>query len=254
MTRDGYATVTAGAEIPGAVPASQTLDRGLRALELVAAAAAPMTTSAVAQALGLHRSITYRMLRTLEDRRLVERDPVGSWLPGTGLAVLATNVVPEIRSAAQPVLESLADATAMTAFLVIRDHDQAVTVAVVEPRSTVAHVTYRPGKRHPVTRGAPGIALLAGANPSLADDAPERPEVAECRARGWGYSESEVLPGMKSVASPVFDDDGSCRAAIAVVFVGLHDLDALGAHVVAAAAEVTARARMVARSRPTGPA
>jgi DNA-binding IclR family transcriptional regulator len=230
------------------------LDRGLRALELVAASADPMSTAAVAQALGLHRSITYRMLRTLEDRRLVERDPGGSWLPGTGLAVLATNVVPEVRSAAQPVLESLADATAMTAFLVIRDHDQAVTVAVVEPRSTVAHVTYRPGKRHPVTRGAPGIALLAGADPVPVDGLAERPEVADCRARGWGYSESEVLLGMKSIASPVLDDDGSCRAAVAVVFVGLHDLDALGARVATAAAQVSDRARLVAHSRRTGPA
>ena len=63
------------------------------------------------------------MLRTLENRRLVDRDASGAWLPGAGLAVLATNVVPEIRSAAQPVLEALANDTAMTSFLVIRDHD-----------------------------------------------------------------------------------------------------------------------------------
>lgn len=291
MTRDGYATVTAGAEISAGPPASQTLDRGLRALELVAASADPMTTAAVAEALGLHRSITYRMLRTLEDRRLVDRDPAGGWLPGAGLAVLATNVVPEIRSAAQPVLESLADATAMTAFLVIRDHDEAVTVAVVEPRSAVAHVTYRPGKRHPVERGAPGIALLAG-GPAVVDDGAavgqggvgqggvrqggvgqggvgpagvdgagvggsgvrERPEVAECRARGWAYSEAEVIPGMQSVASPVIDDDGRCRAAVAIVFVGTHDRSELGARVAAAAAQVADRARLVARARRTGPA
>ncbi|GAA6526028.1 helix-turn-helix domain-containing protein [Intrasporangium sp. DVR] len=229
-------TVTAGAEIGPGAPASQTLDRGLRALELVAAAAEPMTTADVAVALGLHRSITYRMLRTLEDRRLVDRDGGGGWLPGVGLAVLATNVVPEIRSAAQPILESLADATAMTSFLVIRDHDEAVTVSVVEPRSAVAHVTYRPGKRHPVHRGAPGIALLAGAGSG------ERPEVGACRRRGWAYSESEVLPGMKSVASPVVDDDGACRAAVAVVFVGDHDLAALGRRVAEAATDVARRA------------
>jgi DNA-binding IclR family transcriptional regulator len=258
VTRPGSPTVTitAGAVVGDGAPASQTLDRGLRALELVAAAAEPMTTADVARALGLHRSITYRMLRTLENRRLVDRDAAGAWLPGAGLAVLATNVVPEVRSAAQPVLEALANDTAMTAFLVIRDHDEAVTVSVVEPRSAIAHVTYRPGKRHPVHRGAPGLALLAGARaaaPSV-DGQPERPEVTECRERGWAYSESEVLPGMKSVASPVLDDDGHCRAAVAVVFVGEHDLTALGAKVVAAAAEVTHRARLMSRSRPTGPA
>ena len=86
------------------------------------------------------------------------------------------------------------------------------------------------------------------------EEPPERSEVLECRERGWAYSESEVLPGMKSVASPVLDDDGHCRAAVAVVFVGEHDLTALGAMVVAAAAEVTRRARLMSRSRPTGPA
>ena len=250
-------TITAGAVVGDAAPASQTLDRGLRALELVAAAAEPMTTADVAVALGLHRSITYRMLRTLENRRLVDRDASGAWLPGAGLAVLATNVVPEVRLAAQPVLEALANDTAMTAFLVIRDHDEAVTVSVVEPRSAIAHVTYRPGKRHPVHRGAPGLALLAGARAAetgVGDGRPERPEVTECRERGWAYSESEVLPGMKSVASPVLGDDGHCRTAVAVVFVGDHDLAALGAAVVAAAAEVTHRARLMSRSRPTGPA
>ena len=247
-------TITAGAVVGDGAPASQTLDRGLRALELVAAAANPMTTADVARSLGLHRSITYRMLRTLENRRLVDRDSSGAWLPGAGLAVLATNVVPEVRSAAQPVLEALANGTAMTAFLVIRDHDEAVTVSVVEPRSAVAHVTYRPGKRHPVHRGAPGLALLAGAATGVDDGQPERPEVRVCRERGWAYSESEVLPGMKSVASPVLADDGRCRAAVAVVFVGEHDLAALGTRVVAAAADVTHRARLMSRSRPTGPA
>lgn len=62
-------------------------------------------------------------------------------------------------------------------------------------------------------------------------------------AAGWAYSESEVLPGMKSVSAPVVDEDGGCRAAVAVVFVGDHDLAALGQRVAGAAADVARRAR-----------
>ena len=47
----------------------------------------------------------------------------------------------------------------MTAFLVVRSGDEAVTVATVEPQDSTAHVVYRPGTRHPVDRGAPGLAL-----------------------------------------------------------------------------------------------
>ncbi len=195
----------------GEPPASQTLDRGLRVLEHVAASARPLTTVEVAHDVGLHRSITYRMLRTLEARRLVARDADGAWLPGSGLAVLASNVVPDIRLAARSVLESLANETAMTAFLVIRDHDEAVTAVVVEPRTAIAHVTYRPGRRHPVTRGAPGIALLAGRAPLPG----EREEVAACRVRGWAFSESEVLPGMKACsAAPGGGEDGRLHVVV----------------------------------------
>jgi DNA-binding IclR family transcriptional regulator len=226
-------------------PASQTLDRGLRVLELVAASARPLTTVEVAQDVGLHRSITYRMLRTLEARRLVSRDGDGAWLPGSGLAVLASNVVPDIRLAARSVLESLADETAMTAFLVIRDHDEAVTAVVVEPRTAIAHVTYRPGRRHPVTRGAPGIALLAGG----AAVPGERAEIAVCRERGWAFSESEVLPGMKACSAPVIAADGSCTAAVSVVFVGDPDLEVLGARVVRAAGQTSTRSDFIGGAR-----
>lgn len=226
-------------------PPSQTLDRGLRVLELVAASAHPLTTVEVAHDVRLHRSITYRMLRTLEARRLVARDADGAWLPGSGLAVLASNVVPDIRLAARSVLESLANETAMTAFLVIRDHDEAVTAVVVEPRTAIAHVTYRPGRRHPVTRGAPGIALLAG-RPALPD---EREEIVVCRARGWAFSESEVLPGMKACSAPVIAADGSCTAAVSVVFVGAPDLEVLGARVILAAGEISARSDFIGGAR-----
>lgn len=229
----------------GEPPPSQTLDRGLRVLEHVAASARPLTTVEVARDVGLHRSITYRMLRTLESRRLVARNRDGGWLPGSGLAVLASNVMPDVRLGAQSVLESLANETAMTAFLVIRDHDEAVTASVVEPRTAIAHVTYRPGRRHPVTRGAPGIALLAGGPPVPA----ERSEVALCRRRGWAFTESEVLPGMKACSAPVIAADGSCSAAVSVVFVGEPDLEILGALVVRAAGQISARTDLVGGAR-----
>lgn len=241
----GPARELANPNASGEPPASQTLDRGLRVLEHVAGSARPLTTLEVANDVDLHRSIAYRMLRTLEARRLVARDADGAWLPGSGLAVLASNVVPDIRLAARSVLESLANEAAMTAFLVIRDHDEAVTAVVVEPRTAIAHVTYRPGRRHPVTRGAPGIALLAGDPPRPA----ERSEVGVCRERGWAFSESEVLPGMKACSAPVIAADGSCIAAVAVVFVGAPDLEALGALVVRAAGQISVRTDLVGGPR-----
>ena len=190
-------------------PRSQTLNRGLMLLEVVAASDDPQSTDALAAALGLHRSVVYRLVRTLEDRRLVERDAAGRFMPGIGLAALARSVRSPLRTTAVPVLGAVADELRMTAFLVVRGGDEAVTIESVEPRGSDVHVVYRPGNRHDVDRGAPGLALLAGA-PAIVG---ERSDVTRCRDRGWAATAAEVLAGMSSVASPI-----DARSAIAVVF------------------------------------
>jgi DNA-binding IclR family transcriptional regulator len=60
------------------------------------------------------------------------------------------------------VLANLCQSLATTAFLVVADGDEAVTIDSVEPTSLDAHVAYRPGTRHSIDRGAPGLALAGG--------------------------------------------------------------------------------------------
>ena len=50
----------------------------------------------------------------------------------------------------------------MTAFLVVRSGDEAVTVATVEPQDSTAHVVYRPGTRHPSTGELRALRYHAG--------------------------------------------------------------------------------------------
>jgi len=196
---------------------SQTLDRGVRALNLIATSPKPMTIDEVADQLALGRSVTYRIIRTLEDHRLVMRDASGRLAGGTQLVALAGGVRAEMQAVAAPILTELANTLQMTSFLVVSDGQEAVTVQVAEPTSTAAHVAYRPGTRHPLERGAPGIALLAG----LDVQPGERTEVAAARVSGWAYSEGEVIEGMASIAAPVSTSDGATKAAIAVVHLAL---------------------------------
>lgn len=216
------------------VAPSQTLDRGLACLDLVAAADRAVSVDDVAEALGLHRSIVYRLLRTLELRRLVERDGEGDFLPGPYLAVLSRSVRRSLRAAAAPVVAGLADELQMTAFVVVADGDEAVTIDSVEPRSLNAHVAYRPGTRHALDRGAPGLALLA-ARPA---EVGERTEVALARQRGWALSEAEVIPGMVSVASPIGNE-----GAVAVLWLAGTDVpvETIGRRVVEAARRIESR-------------
>src|SRR5688500_6245158 len=75
-----------------AAPHSQTLDRGLRLLTAITEAGGPVDLAVLAGDVDLHRSVAYRLVRTLEDHRLVRRTADGRYEPGIGLAVLAASV------------------------------------------------------------------------------------------------------------------------------------------------------------------
>jgi DNA-binding IclR family transcriptional regulator len=216
------------------VALSQTLDRGLACLDFVAGSDQAVSVEATATALSLHRSIVYRLLRTLERRRLIERDGDGDYTAGAYLAVLSRSVRRSLRSAAAPVLATLAEDLQMTAFLVVADGDEAVTIDSVEPTSLNAHVAYRPGTRHPVDRGAPGLALLAGRQAMPG----ERAEVTHARDVGWAQSEAEVIAGMGSIAVPIGD-----QGAIAVLWLAGNPVSPpdLAGRLLLAAAEVRRR-------------
>jgi DNA-binding IclR family transcriptional regulator len=220
-------------------PLSQTLDRGLRVLELLADHERPLPLADIAVRLDLHRSIAYRIVRTLEDHRLVSRTPSGGWELGVGLAVLARSVSPSLHTAATPELADLANDLGMTAFLAVADRDECVTVLTVEPRHSQVHVAYRPGRRHPLDRGGPGIALLAGGPPLPG----ERPEVELARKDGYTVTSGEVIPGLSSVASPVVAA-GEVVAAVAVLFPqGAQDPAAVARRVCDAAAAIARELR-----------
>lgn len=223
----------AGKESPSTL---QTLDRGVRVLELLADAPGALTIAQIADGLGVHRSIAYRLLRTLEHHRLVRRDANTNYRPGVGLAVLARTVDASLQAAALPELTELARDLGMTAFVVVRDGDDAVTLHTVEPRQSRVHVAYRPGVRHPMDRGAPGLALLAGGPIRPC----ERDAVTEARRRGWAWSRGEVLTGLSSVSAPIVVRDLGVVAAVAVVYLddGSADRDRLGRRVAAAAAAI----------------
>ncbi|WP_217183104.1 IclR family transcriptional regulator [Streptomyces sp. AC495_CC817] len=202
-------------------PASQTLSRGIRILEVLAEARGPLTIDEIAMRLQVHRSIAYRLLRTLEDHRLVGRDASGAVALGARMAALAAGVAHDLQAEALPELTAIANELGMTCFLAVLDGDDCITLASIEPRHAVASVAQRPGARHPVTVGAPGKAILsqiadaewpAEAAPTL------RAEIDVARTRGYATSHDEVIPTVQSVAVPL-TLRGQRPAAIAVVHV-----------------------------------
>lgn len=224
---------------------SQTLSRGLTALSLLADHGRQSIQS-LADLLGVHRSVAYRLVRTLEEHRLVVRDSGGMLSLGPQLVILARDVEHDLQSASLPRLQQLADEVGMTAFLAVRDGDDAVTLVTAVPRGVNASVAQHPGHRHPIALGAAGIALQALLSEAtwreLGHDGPMHPQVEAVRTRGYAASTNEVIDGLTSVAAPV-RTRGTTDASVALVTVGQPDVAALGAAALRTAQAIEAELR-----------
>ncbi|EYT56105.1 IclR family transcriptional regulator [Leucobacter sp. UCD-THU] len=206
-----------------ATAGSQTLSRGLQALELLGEAEAPLTINELAEGLGIHRSNAYRILRTLEQRRFVARDEAGRIRLGPKLTALARGVAPALHTAATPAITELAYRLGMTAFLTVLDIDEVVTLITVEPSNATA-IARNPGVRHPVERGAPGHAMEASLSAVERERLLGSPEFGEAalaaKRDGYALSRHEVVEGVMGVAVPL-RIPGEPPAAVAVVHFSL---------------------------------
>jgi DNA-binding IclR family transcriptional regulator len=159
---------------------AQTLLRGLDVLQVVVDADRPMSVSQVAEAAQLDRSVTYRLLRTLESRRLVTQRSGQGFQAGLGLLRLMPRLRQTLAEEARPILADLARSTQATAVLSIRDLDEELCLLCVQPPGDGPFIGFREGAAGPLGRGASTLALLAlhPAEPN------ERPEVTEARNAG----------------------------------------------------------------------
>jgi DNA-binding IclR family transcriptional regulator len=202
-----------------AAETSQTLDRGIRVLMALAGAPQGLSVTALAEALGINRTVVYRLVSTLEQHALIRRDGQGRLHVGLGVLHLATAVQPVLRDVAMPVLRQLAERVGCTAHLTVAEGDEALALVVIEPSWTDFHVSYRVGARHPLDRGAAGRAILA-----LRDvDGP--PYVATV---------GELEPGARGLAAPVRGVEG-LEASVGVVTLADLDVERLGPLVTEAA-------------------
>ncbi len=212
-----------------AAETSQTLDRGLRVLGVLAETTDGLTVTELAAALGINRTVVYRLVSTLEQHRLVRRDAAGRLHVGLGVLHLASAVQPVLRDLAVPVLRQLAETVGATAHLTVADGEEALALAVVEPSWTDFHVSYRVGARHALDQGAAGKAIAMLRHPRALG------------ARPFVVTTGELQSGAHGLSAPVTGVPG-LEASVGIVTLGAAiDEGVVAPRVVAAAAEVARR-------------
>ena len=209
---------------------SQTLERGLRVLQLLAGSPGGMSITQLSAEVGVNRTVVYRLVATLEMAGLARRDSSGKLHVGLGVLALARGLQPELRALAGPVLRALAEELGSTAHLTIADGGEALAIAVVEPSWTDFHVAYRVGARHPLDRGAAGRAILLGRDLSAGAPAVQTSV----------HTQGELQPGARGVAAPVLGVDG-LEASVGIVTLDDFDPDVVAPVVARAATDIARR-------------
>lgn len=218
----------------------QTLDRGLTVLGIVAASPAGISVSDLSASLEVHRAITYRLVATLQAHQLVVRTPDGLVHLGAGVAGLAERYLSHLGAQAQPVLAALADEVGATSFISVAEGEECIVVRTAEPTRAALRVTYVPGTRHPISRGAPGLAILS-ARPAQPDD---DDRIVQARRTGYAVTHGELQSGAVGCSAPLPPLPGAAthlEASVGVVAIGELDTERAGIASVRAAQTLATR-------------
>jgi len=199
----------------------QTLDRGITALDLISRSDHGVTVARIAEELEINRSVAYRIITTLENHGLVIRTDSGLIRLGATALMYSHRFQPQLRSAAQPILKNLAQKTGATAFVSIAQGNDCHVIMVEECTSGVLRVGYRVGSKHPLSKGAAGIAILSS-RPQYKGE-PEA--VTQARIDGYSLTRGHLQAGAVGVASPLKTLNSETALESCIGVVALDDLN-----------------------------
>jgi DNA-binding IclR family transcriptional regulator len=215
----------------------QTLDRGISALFVIASRPDGTTIADLSTELDIPRANAYRIATTLERHGLIRRGDDGALRLGGSITFLAAAFWPGFLEQVRPVLQWLAEETGATSFLSIAQGEDCIVVATAEPSRPILRVGYRVGSRHPLTKGAAGIAILAG-RPAGPD---EPADLRAARRRGFSVTRGQIQPGAVGVATWIpRREESAPELSIGIVALEGVDTEASSAAVLSARSRASA--------------
>lgn len=230
--RDGVASQ------PAVTPRTETvtaIERAADVLALFAQAGPTLGVTEIAQALGLSKTVVYRVLASFRTKGFVDFDErtrrysMGPMILTLGLTYLDRI---DVRTLAREAMQRLSDQTNETATLSVRSGWTRVYVEQVTPPRDIKMVVPL-GRPFPLHAGGSSKALLAFLTReeqeayletpltrltqlTVTDPDRLRKELAVVRQRGYAVSMGERQTGAGAVAAPVLGADGRPIAAMSV--------------------------------------
>ena len=211
---------------PRRTPTRYSRSTGRLRILAVVAEADGLSLSEVAARSEISASTAYRMLVTLEAHGMVEFEKTEQlWSVGVatyrmGAAFLRRR---KLADRARGVMQELMEKSGETANLGLAEDDSVVFVSQVETHQAI-RAFFRPGTRSPFHASGIGKSVLAHlptervtaiirgtgleifTAKTLADAPSLSRDLAEIRLRGWSVDDEERHPGMRCVASAIFNE------------------------------------------------
>lgn len=155
---------------PAGLDGTQAIRRAVTILKIIASGGrAGVTLSHVSKTLQLPRSTTHRILKCLAAEGLIDQDPTQHGYSVGHLAYeLGLAVVRDFHGTTQwsALVDTVAQRTRHTAYLLARSGTDAVCVHKAESRGALRVVPVDVGQRRPLGVGAGALALLASFEPA----------------------------------------------------------------------------------------
>jgi DNA-binding IclR family transcriptional regulator len=203
---------------------------------LMTCAGEPQRPTDIARALGINRTRTYRILKTLEEQEFAIVDPEsGRWQLSLKCLEIGEQIREQydVRQVAAPFVASLAQRTGDTVEIVTLDGDSAVIIDGQRGGHRL-QVTSGIGQRFPLHVGASPKLLLAFSPKeqqerllrsmdltpytlkTITDKGELRHRLAQIQAEGYAVDEGEYEDDICSVGAPIRDHAGQVIAGITV--------------------------------------
>jgi DNA-binding IclR family transcriptional regulator len=214
----------------------QVLERAFDLLDALAGSEGVRSLNQLCDDVGLHKSTTHRLLKSLEARRYVERTPAANeYRLGLRPFELGMRAISRLSyvELARPHLDRLAKESGETAHLGILRQGEIVSLVHAESGQTL-HMPSTVGRRTPVHCSSQGKIILASlpkntveeilrekglpalTPKTLSSRARFLQELKRVRARGYAVDDEEFERGLRCIGAPVCDHSGRVIAAISI--------------------------------------
>ncbi len=197
---------------------------------------APCSLAQIAAAVGYPRTVTVRMVATLEHHGFIERGA------HSGLYSVSPRMLHYVQKAlaknpvlsrVELIMREIVDQTQDTALYMIRNGDVALVMNRMEGSAPVRVFASEVGMELPLHCGGAPLALLAHLPDAEIDDYLSRPlvrrteatvtepdavraRIAKVRQAGFSVGDGDLFEYVVAVGAPIFETDGTLAGAVSV--------------------------------------